>query len=435
MQSTSPSLAGICLLLLFPILLSSQSDPLQREVNALKKASHDKLSISFEERTRWEERFGVNFGKAVKQQDMLSRIRVGATYKPNPWLTLSSTGQDARTPFYGLAAPSTMRESMDLQEAWAGLSKKSLPVSFSFGRRMLNYGETRVIGVPQWSNTARTYDYGRLQFTRKHLTLDALLISPVIIRTDSFNNPEFGNRYWGAYAVLSKYWRNQSMDAYALRHAQNKIGGWTGTGTLGTNNYGMRFYGPLPAKFSYSLEGIGQNGHMGLQNQRAFAFYTSVARTVPIGPMPLAISLEYKGASGSHTGASHSATFDQLTPANHDKFGHQDLFGWRNLKTFKNLDTLNVTKALAVNLMYTDHYLFSSTDALYNSSGSKISSSSTGAPGSHVGRELDAFGTWTIGNHTLLAGYGQFFRGAFVQQTTPGLNPRYIYFAQQYTLK
>ena len=32
---------------------------------------------------------------------------------------------------------------------------------------MLNYGETRVIGVPQWTNTSRTYDYGRFEFARR----------------------------------------------------------------------------------------------------------------------------------------------------------------------------------------------------------------------------------------------------------------------------
>lgn len=52
------------------------------------------------------------------------------------------------------------------------------------------------------------------------------------------------------------------MDTYALRHSQNKIGGWSGAGTLGTNSYGARFYGPLPAHFGYSLEGITQNGHL-----------------------------------------------------------------------------------------------------------------------------------------------------------------------------
>ncbi|HVU46396.1 MAG TPA: alginate export family protein [Terracidiphilus sp.] len=412
-----------------------QQDPIVKGATALHDASGNTLSVHVEERTRWEERYGVSFGKAVNQQDMLSRVRIGMAYKATPWLTISGMGQDARAPFYGPDAPSSLRESMDLQEAWVGLGAQSSPFNLSFGRRMINYGETRIIGVPQWSNTSRTYDYGRAEFANTHMTVDALMVSPVVILSDSFNNPELGNRYWGTYDMFPRVWRGLSIDTYALRHSQNAIGGWTGNGTLGTNSYGARFYGPLPAHFGYSLEGIAQNGHMGPQNQRAFAWYAAATRTSHVYNMPLNVLVEYKGASGSHSGEDHSSTFDQLTPANHDKFGHMDLFGWRNLKTFKNLDTLNITKSLAFNVMYTDENLFSASDALYNSSGSKYSISTKGAAGTRVGQELDSFATFTIGHHTFLAGFGHFFKGQFVQATTPGINPRYFYIAQEYTIK
>ncbi|HEX4031133.1 MAG TPA: alginate export family protein [Terracidiphilus sp.] len=417
------------------LLALAQQDPLAKGANLLHDASGGQLSVHLEERTRWEEKYGVSFGNAVNQQDMLSRVRIGMTYQPRPWLTLSGMGQDARAPFYGPNAPSSLRESMDLQEAWIGVGAGSSPLNFSFGRRMLNYGETRVIGVPQWSNTSRTYDYGRMEFSNKKMTLDALMVSPVIILSDSFNNPELGNRYWGTYDIFPRVWRGLSIDAYVLRHSQNAIGGWTGAGTLGTNSYGARFYGTLPAHFGYSLEAIAQNGRVGGLNQRAFAWYAAATHSSRIANRPLNVLVEYKGASGSHYGEDHSSTFDQLSPANHDKFGHMDLFGWRNLKTFKNLDTLNITPKLALNVMYTDENLFSASDALYASSGSKTSISAKGTAGTRVGQELDSFTTFTIGHHTILAGFGHFFKGQFVQQTTPGINPRYFDIAQQYTIK
>lgn len=412
-----------------------QKDPVAKGAALLHDASHDKLSVHIEERTRWEEKYGVSFGKAVNQQDMLSRVRIGMTYQPNRWLTFSGMGQDARAPFYGMPAPSSMRDSMDLQEGWIGIGAKSNPFSFSFGRRMINYGETRVIGVPQWSNTSRTYDYGRMEYAKKKMTLDALMVSPVIVLPDSFNKPELGNRYWGTYDIFPSVWRGLSIDTYALRHSENKVGGWTSTGTLGTNSYGARFYGPLPSHFGYSLEGIAQNGHSGLLNQRAFAWYSAATHDSRIASRPLHVLVEYKGASGSHYGENHSSTFDQLTPANHDKFGHMDLFGWRNLKTVKNLDTISLTKALDFNVMYTDENLFSASDGLYPSSGSKISISTKGTAGTRVGQELDSFATFKIGRHTILAGFGHFFKGQFVQETTPGINPRYFYIAQEYTIK
>jgi hypothetical protein len=413
----------------------AQYDPLHEGAKVLRDDTGGRLVVTFEERTRWEERYGVSFGKEVNQQDMLSRLRVGAIYQPVAWFTVSAMGQDARAPFYGRPAPASMRDSMDLQEGWITFGSATAPMNFSAGRRMLNYGETRVIGVPQWSNTSRTYDYGRFEFAGTRMTLDALLISPVIVLPDSFNAPELGNRFWGTYDVFPSLWRNTSVDLYALRHSQNKIGGWSSAGTLGTNSYGARLYGPLPSHFSYSLEAIGQNGHMGPLDQRAFAWFAAVSRPFRIGKLPLDTSLEYKGASGSHLGSAHSATFDQLTPANHDKFGHIDLFGWRNLKTVKSLETLGVTKSLAWNVMYTQESLFSPSDALYNSAGSKISISSRGIAGTDVGQELDSFMTFKIGSHTFLAGFGHFFKGEFVNRTTPGINPRYFYVAQQYNLK
>lgn len=156
---------------------------------------------------------------------------------------------------------------------------------------------------------------------------------------------------------------------------------------------------------------------------------------VDIGSLTLNLSAEYKVASGTRPGAAESGTYDQVSPANHDKFGHQDLFGWRNLKTLRSLETFNVTKTLAVNVMYTNEWLYSASDALYNSSGSSIAVSSAGAAGTHVGQELDSFLTYRHGAHLFGAGFGHFFKGEFVDHTTPHINPRYFYVFQEYSFK
>lgn len=428
-------IASTSMIVCLSISAWGQRDPIRKGSNTVKEDTNGKVTITVEERTRWEEKYGVNFGKDVNQQYLLSRIRVGMVYRPNAWLTISGMGQDARAPFYAGTAPATIRDSMDLQESYVSLGAPAAPVNFSAGRRMIDYGETRVFGIPQWTNSSRSFDYARFEYPASKMMLDLILVSPVIVLPDSFNTPELGNRFWGTYDVFPQLWRGMSLDAYALRHSQNKIGGWIGAGSLGTNSYGARLYGRLPSSFNYSLEGIGQNGHLGNLDQRAYAGFSNVSRTASIGGVPLIVSAEYKEASGSHSGSNHSATFDQLAPANHDKFGHMDLFGWRNLKTFKTLETLSFTKSVGFNVMYTDEFLFSASDALYNSAGSKISISGKGTAGTRVGQELDSFLTLRAGSHTFYAGFGHFFKGQFVQSTTPGINPRYFYIAQQYSLK
>ena len=75
-----------------------QSDPLLEANKALQDATGKKLSFTVEERTRWEEKYGVNFGKAVNQQDMLSRVRVGLQFTPSGWLAVYAMAQDSRAP-------------------------------------------------------------------------------------------------------------------------------------------------------------------------------------------------------------------------------------------------------------------------------------------------------------------------------------------------
>ena len=40
--------------------------------------------------------------------------------------------------------------------------------------------------------------------------------------------------------------------------------------------------GKLPGQFAYSFEGIGQTGHMGLVEQRAYAWFAGVTRPVTV---------------------------------------------------------------------------------------------------------------------------------------------------------
>ena len=419
-----------------PALAPAQSDAVQNLNQTVREATQDKFGFTFEERTRWEEKDGVNFGKSVNQQDMLSRLRIGADFTPVSWFTISAMGQDARVPFYGSIAPNTMRDTMDLQEGYVELFRnRKTGFGGVFGREMLNFGESRLIGSPQWSNVSRTFDTGRVYYRADKMRLEALMVSPVKILGDQFNVPDLGERIWGTYDTFTKVWHGVSFDAYALRHSQNKIGGWTGVGTLGTDTFGGRVYGALPGKVGYDVEVIGQTGHEGLLEQRAHAYFAGASRGTTVFGKSLNFSGEYKAASGTRAGQTGSSSFDQLSPANHDKFGQEDLFGWRNLRTLKSLETLGLTKTLAFNVMYSNEWLFSPSDSLYNSSGSVLATSKTGLAGTRVGQELDSFITYKHGAHLFGAGVGHFFKGEFVAETTKDINPRYFYVFQQYSFK
>jgi hypothetical protein len=134
----------------------AQEDPLQEWNRQLRESTGGVLGFTFGERTRWEEKDGVKFGKGPNQQDMLSRIRPGVQIAPVDWLQINVTGQDSRAAFYGTGAPNTMRDTMDLVEGYVEFfARKKTGFGATAGRQSLNYGETRVLGSASWGNVDR----------------------------------------------------------------------------------------------------------------------------------------------------------------------------------------------------------------------------------------------------------------------------------------
>jgi hypothetical protein len=213
--------------MIFAAGMLAGQDPLQQLNVEVYTNTGKILRFSLEERTRWEEKFGVGFGRNVNQQDMLSRSRLGVQVTPVEWLKISAMAQDSRVPFYGLAAPGTLRDSADLHEAYIELFPvKKTGFGAVFGRQMLDYGEGRVIGTPQWSNTSRTYDTGRLFYRTTKARYELLMVSPVKVLPDQFNVPDLGERVWGTYSTFAGVWRKAS--AFAKQNRRIRECGHTG---------------------------------------------------------------------------------------------------------------------------------------------------------------------------------------------------------------
>ena len=414
--------------------LSAQTYDPGKEMNKwLDENTDHRFRFTFEFRARPEARTGNVFGLQQNLENPLIRTRIGAQWDATPWLRFSAMGQDARAPEYGRPAPTSARDTMDLHESYIELfAKNKTGFGAIFGRQMINLGEGRLIGNPQWSNTSRTFDTVRLYYRLPHARIELLLTSIVKIRPDDFNRPNLGDRVWGTYNSFSSFIPKGTVDLYLLRHDQNRPGGFTGRGRVGINTLGARATGPLPDALKYSLEAAAQNGHTGLLRHRGYAWYSSLSRRVAL-KLPLDLEVEYKYASGSKQFGVRDDTFDQLYPANHDKFGHTDLFGWRNIHNLRSLDTLHILKPLALNFMYDNWWLASASDALYNGTGAAIVRSAKGDAGKHVGQETDFFATYQLSGWTFGAGFVHVFLGDFLRHTTPGVNTRYLYLFQSYT--
>jgi hypothetical protein len=431
--------------LLVPALGGAQDWDLgARAAAAISGATGQKLTLSFELRGRYEDRTGNTFGKDVDVATGLFRTRVGLTYSPVPWLKFSGMAQDCRAPWYGPGAPTNLRDQADWHEGFIQLFPSSKEgFGMTVGRLMLlSYGEGRLIGISQWSNTSRTYDNARLYWRFAWAQFEVLAVSQVKVRLGEFNRPEPGDRVWGTYNVFPDFYKKHLLEAYVLRHDQNRPGGFTGgsskdgTDKLGVNTLGFRLAGPVTYGVKYSLEAALQKGTVGPADLGAGAWYASLSRRWTVAHKPLDVEAEYKYASGTANPAdtTRSGTFDQLYAANHDKFGHEDLLGWRNIHNARSLTDLGLTKNLAIHFMYDNYWLANVKDGLYNGSGKQIVRSPSGVAGRHVGQETDVYGTYKHGHFTFGAGYGHFFSGEFIQKTTPGVGPTYLYVFHTYSL-
>jgi hypothetical protein len=341
-----------------------------------------------------------------------------------------------------VGAPNNVRDHADLQEGYIELFPESKRgFGMMAGRQMLNYGEGRVIGTPQWGNVARTYDHARLYYRLPKGRLEFLVVSPVKIRITEFNRPVLGDRVWGVYNSFPDFYGKHLLEAYLLRRNQNRPGGFTGgsraagTDKLGVNTLGFRLAGPAGMGLHYSTEAAVQNGKVGPASHRAGAFFALLSRRTHVAGKQLDISGEYKYASGIRNpqDTSHSRTYDQLYPANHDKFGHEDLFGWRNVHNLRSLATLAITKNFAISGMYDNIWLASRKDSLYGSGGQSLARSADGSAGRHVGQEADLFATYRFKHFLFGGGYGHVFAGEFLRKTSPGVSPTYLYLFHTYT--
>jgi len=251
------------------------------------------------------------------------------------------------------------------------------------------------------------------------------------VKPDQFNRPRLGDRVWGFYGTFAHAVPKASLDLYVLRHDQNRPGGFTLPGTLGINTFGGHLGGTLPGGWKYGAEHAIQTGHTGVKEHRGYGAYGNIARKFGI----MTASIEYNYASGdSGKNSGRETTFDQLYPANHDRFGHADLFGWRNIQSIRPLVTFEVRPHLALNFMYDNWWLTSKTDSLYDGQGRSLVRSADGTAGSHIGQEFDCFATYRIGPSLRLGiGAAKLVPGEFLKKTTPHPNTTYFYIFQTYS--
>jgi hypothetical protein len=270
-------------------------------------------------------------GEAVFVHLLRSRLR--ATARPLSWLTVVAEIQDSR--YLGQSDPSQSRgttdasaDGLDMHQAWGEIDDLfDIPLSLRLGRQEITFGNERLMGVSNWSNTGRSFDGARLMYRAGDLSIDAWgarLSAPVMGPTASQN-------LYGIWSTWKPV-RELAIDLFDLEDNNSTIvrrGVDSGEAILGRNTFGTYIRGSA-GPIDVELEGAGQVGknapNDSVARRSIRAFMGSATVTATILPesktriTALATVLSGDGSAGDST----NETFSTLFGTNHRFYGLSD---------------------------------------------------------------------------------------------------------------
>ncbi len=409
-----------------------------RPAQAASDAAPNWLTIGAQYRFRFENRTGDGFRTDSSDGYGLGRLLIDVGVKPSSTLEFHFQGQDARAPGKN-AAGAIFRDPFDIRQAWVqiGSPEKSW-IRAKVGRQELLYGAQRLVGPLDWLNTARQFDAVKLNVGKKDLNVDVFASSVVVIDPSGLNRRRDGSNLHGAYANLNRLVGGGTLDAYSLwKTAPLVIGSGGRTGDLDLLTTGFRYTRKLDGGLDVETEMAAQTGSFARDDVSAWGGYWILGYTAAEVQWSPRFSAEYQYGSGDgDPNDSTMGTFDQLFPTGHLYQGTADRIGWRNVSDVRAGVQLKPTAKLNLSLDYFSFWLASRRDHLYAVSGSiAVRSPVGGAVDSHVGQEVDATMIWKPAAHTTFgAGFGYFFIGSFLRETTPGHRHTFGYLLLNYVL-
>jgi hypothetical protein len=393
------------------------------------------ISFSWEERFRDEGYHNGSFKRPNNDSYILLRSRLQMTLQPTAWLKLVTQLQDSR-PFMQKPpwGPPNLN-AWDLKLAYAEFGNPEKQwISLRVGRQLMNYNNT-IIADSEWRNQARSYDavVANLHYDRYRLGLFAA--SVVVPLAEGISHHQEGNNIYGAYGGIDHLIPNSVLEPFALWRVQPSVAveaeGKVKTGKQDEWAYGFRFKGVAIKNLDYSGEWIGELGHDGLNNIKAWG--TSFGAGYRIDPLwgKPRLFWQYDFASGdSNPTDGQHGTFDTMYPTAHDRFGITYQFGWQNIISERVGITIEPRHRWNVTVQYLDFWLASATDALYNTSGGVIVRDTTGKSGTHIGQEADIYTWYELNRHVNIGtGVGHIWGGEFLDKTTKAPSYNYPYFA------
>ena len=160
------------------------------------------------------------FDSGVFQRDnsdtyLLTRFRMGALIKPNPWLHVYTELQDATAFWKDQPRAPPYQSTWDLRRAYVDLGDfEHGPISIRVGRQDLNFGDGRLVGTSFWRNASRGYDAAMLMVRRNGIRVSAFSASQVMPFTNGLSHHQQGNNIHGLYGQFRNVIPRSDLEPY-----------------------------------------------------------------------------------------------------------------------------------------------------------------------------------------------------------------------------
>jgi hypothetical protein len=391
------------------------------------------LDLSGEFRFRFEGRRGLGFAAGNRDDYALFRTRFNVGLSPASGFRVFLQVQDSRAP--GIRperANGVFRDPLDLRQAWVRLGGEgATPVSLTIGRQLLLFGDQRLVGPLDWTNTSRTWDAVRLGIEpAAGVRFDVFSASVVVADLElRLNRSIDGNNVHGFYGVIERGIPRSTIEPFVFWRTNPSVVGESGpAGDLDRYSGGARIAGSDLNGFDYSATLVRQWGHLAASDISAWAASLNVGYSFAVPGDPR-LFVEYNFASGDEGSDGTIEWFDDVYPTAHLYYGYNDLVGWRNIRNLRIGGAAQVSTRLRLSLDYHGFWLANPNDNLYDVAGAiAVASPPGGALDSGVGDEIDVTLTAPVTSTvTVGGGVGFFFPGPFIEAGTEGDSNTFAY--------
>ena len=377
------------------------------------------LRVGGEYRLRFEDFDGSRFQSGNDDHYLLQRFRLYLSWEPAPLFRVFVQSQDSRI-LGNDRVPSAppVRDSFDIRQAYVELGgDRKSPLTLRAGRQDFNFGEERIVGSGNWSNTARSFDAVSLKarFARGiQATIFAASVVP--LRNDLFDRPHTGDDLHGIYGEIKDRIPHANLEPYLF---------WRiGPAHLDSKTYGVRVFGGITKRLTYNVETAGQNGFRSGSPVSGSGFYGRIALGAKRRWAPT-IRGEYTFASSS---------FEPVYPVAHDKYGLADQIGWHNIHHLGATGEWKPFKNWTWQLKQHQWWLADPSGSLLTPTFQVIARDPAGRSGRYVGREVDVQAQWAVRKGVLLgAGFAHITPGGYLRRRAQGAAQNFSYLMSVFT--